>query len=108
LGHSSAKIQLINLTVFVPQWGFIIQNKFAPSFRLGRWLAFFNFVGCCRILFGYPSLSQLKNGKKVIRSNKKLSKTNWKYLIEQLGFLKTFEIVKIVYCCSLRVVDIIV
>jgi hypothetical protein len=108
LGHSSAKIQLINLTVFVPQWGFIVQNKFAPSFRLGRRLAFFNFVGCRRILFGYPSLSQLKNGKKVIRSNKKLSKTNWKYLIEQLGFLKTFEIVEIVYCCSLRVVDIIV
>jgi hypothetical protein len=46
--------------------------------------------------------------EKVIGSNKKLSNTNWKYLIEQLGFLKTFEIVEIVYCCSLRVVDIIV
>lgn len=30
------------------------------------------------------------------------------YLIEQLGFLKTLEIVEIMNCCCLRIVDIIV
>ena len=54
LCHSSSKIELVNLTVLVPQWRFIIQHEFAPA-KSQRLV----FIGGRRVLLRYQSLPQL-------------------------------------------------